>query len=114
VNLFKTSDELDTLRDDLHAVQRDLRNLTRDIGNLTGEAWRARSAAGGWLQRQAGIDLSSSQGRQQALEQLRHQGERSAAALRSTAQDHPMTAALGALAIGLAVVWMLTRSSPAK
>jgi hypothetical protein len=111
MNLFRTTDELDTLRHDLRAVQRDLHDLTRDIGNLTGQAWRARAAAGDWLQRQAGVDLSTPRGREQAYEQLRAQGERSAAALRSTVQEHPMSTALGALAIGLAVVWMMTRSS---
>jgi hypothetical protein len=114
VNLFRTTDELDTLRHDLRAVQRDLRDLTRDISNLTGQALRARAAAGGWLQRQAGVDLSTARGREEAYEQLRAQGERSAAALRSTVQEHPMSAVLGALAIGLTVVWMMTRSSSAK
>lgn len=114
MNLFRTTDELDTLRQDLRAVQRDLRDLTQDIGNLTGQAWRARGAAGDWLQRQAGVDLSTPRGRQQAYEQLRAQGERSAAAVRSTVQDHPLSTALGALVVGLAVVWMMTRSSDTK
>ena len=114
MNLFRTTDDLDTLRHDLRAVQRDLQDLTRDIGNLTGQAWRSRGAAGDWLQRQAGVDLSTARGREQAYEQLRAQGERSAAAVRATVQEHPMSTALGALAIGLAVVWMMTRSSGAK
>lgn len=114
MNLFKSSDELDTLRDDIQAIQRDLRNLSRDVGNLTDRAWRARSAASDWLQQRAGVDLSSPRGREQALEQLRAHGERSAAAVRSTVQEHPMTTALSALAIGLVFVWMLTRSSDAK
>jgi hypothetical protein len=114
VNLFKTSDDLDTLRNDLQAVQRDLRNLTRDISNLTGQAWRARAAAGDWLQRQTGVDLTSPRGREQALEQLRTQGGRSAAMVRSTMQDHPMSTVLGALALGFVAVWMMTRSSGAK
>jgi len=111
VNLFKTSDELDTLRADLRAVQRDLRALTNDIGTLTGQAWRARGSAGDWLQRAAGVDLSTEHGREQALRQLRAQSERSAAAVRATVQEHPLTAALGALAVGLAVVWLMTRPS---
>jgi ElaB/YqjD/DUF883 family membrane-anchored ribosome-binding protein len=118
MNLFRTSDDLDTLRHDLRAVQRDLHALTRNIGALTGEAWHARRAAGdwagNWLQRQAGVDLSSERGREQAMEQLREQGQRSAAAVRDTVREHPMKAALGALAIGFAVVWMMTRSSGAK
>jgi len=72
---------------------------------------RAGASASDWLQRAAGIDVTSARGRKQAIEQLRTQGERSAAALRSTVQDHPVTAALGALAIGAAVVWLMTRSS---
>jgi hypothetical protein len=114
VNLFRTSDELDTLRDDIQAVRRDLNNLSRDIGHLTGQAWRVRGAATDWLQRQTGVDLASRRGREQALEQLRAQGGRSAAMLRSTAQDHPLSTAVGAVAIGLIFVWMLTRSSEAK
>jgi ElaB/YqjD/DUF883 family membrane-anchored ribosome-binding protein len=114
LNLFKTSDQLDTLRADLRSVQRDLRALTNDIGALSGQAWRARGAAGDWLQRTAGVDLSSEEGRDEALRQLRAQGERSAAAVRATVQEHPLPTALGALAIGLAVVWLMTRSSDAK
>jgi hypothetical protein len=114
VTLFKTGDDLDTLRSDLRAVQRDLRALTNDIGSLTGQAWRARGAAGDWLQRTAGVDLSSEHGREEALRQLRTQGERSAAAVRATVQQHPLSTALGALAVGLAVVWLMTRSSDEK
>ena len=114
MQIFRNSDELDTLRADLRAVQRDLRNLTHDLGSLTEQAWQSRPSASDWLQRTTGIDLGSARGREQALEQLRAQGERSAAAMRSTvqtAQEHPITTALGALAIGLAVVWLMTRSS---
>jgi hypothetical protein len=114
MQLFRNSEDLDTLRADLRAVQRDLRNLTHDIGTLTEQAWRARPSAGDVIQRTTGIDIGSARGREQALEQLRTQGERSAAALRSTVQEHPMTTALGALAIGLAVVWLMTRSTDAK
>jgi ElaB/YqjD/DUF883 family membrane-anchored ribosome-binding protein len=111
MQIFRNSDELDTLRADLRAVQRDLRNLTHDLGSLTEQAWQSRPSASDWLQRTTGIDLGSARGREQALEQLRAQGERSAAAMRSTVQEHPMTTAFGALAIGLAVVWLMTRSS---
>jgi hypothetical protein len=111
MQLFRHSDDLDTLRADLRAVQRDLRDLTQDIAALTHQARRAGATASDWLQRATGVDIASARGREQALEQLRSQGERSAAALRSTVQEHPMTAALGALAIGLAVVWLMTRSS---
>ena len=114
MNLLRTSDELDTLRADLRAVQRDLRALSGDIGTLTSQAWRARGSAGDWLRRAAGVDLSTDHGREEALRQLRAQGERSAAAVRATVQDHPLSAALGALAVGLAVVWFVTRSSDAK
>lgn len=114
MSLFKTTDDLDTLRNDLRAVQRDLHALSRDLGNLTEQAWRAPAAAGDWLQRRAGMDLTSPRGREEAFEQLRAQGGRSAAALRSTAEAHPMTTAIGVLAIGLMAVWMLTRSSGAK
>ena len=111
MQLFRHSDDLDTLRADLRAVQRDLRDLTQDIAALTQQVRRAGASASDWLQRAAGIDVTSARGRKQAIEQLRTQGERSAAALRSTVQDHPVTAALGALAIGAAVVWLMTRSS---
>jgi hypothetical protein len=109
--LFRSGEDLDTLRDDLRAVQRDLRDLTRDISALTQQARRASASASDWLQRATGVDLTSARGREQALEQLRAQGERSAAAIRSTVQEHPMTTALGALAVGLAVVWLMTRST---
>lgn len=111
MQIFRNSDDLDTLRADLRAVQRDLRNLTHDIGTLTEQAWQSRPSAGDWIQRATGLDLGSQRGREQALEQLRAQSERSAAAMRATVQEHPMTTALGALAIGLAVVWLMTRSS---
>lgn len=115
MNLFRTTEDLDTLRNDLRAVQRDLRELTRDIGALTGQAaGRARGAAGDWLQRQAGVDLASPGGREEALRLLRSQGERSAAAVRATVQERPVAVALGALAVGLAVAWMMTRSTDTK
>ncbi|HEX2116007.1 MAG TPA: hypothetical protein VHM01_16495 [Alphaproteobacteria bacterium] len=111
MQLFRSSEDLDALRDDLRAVQRDLRDLARDIAVLTQQARRASASASNWLQRATGIDLGSARAREQAFEQLRTQGERSAAAIRSTVQEHPMTTALGALAIGLAVVWVMTRST---
>jgi ElaB/YqjD/DUF883 family membrane-anchored ribosome-binding protein len=114
MNTTRTSEELETLKSDLRALRSDLRDVARDVGELTTVAARTlreRAPVGDWLQRATGVDLNSRSGREEALASLRGQGERSAAALRSTVQDHPMGAALGALAVGLAVAWFLTRSS---
>src|SRR5690606_13191088 len=114
VNLFRATDELETLRSDLRAVQRDLRALTRDIGGLSEQAWRARGTAGDWLQRRTGIDLSSSRAGEQAAALFRDQGVHSAEAVRKTLLAHPVAAALGVLAVGVAALWLMTRSSSAR
>lgn len=114
MNRLRTSDELETLKSDLRALRGDLREVARDIGELTTVAARTvREGApvGEWLQRTVGVDLNSPKGREEALASLRSQGERSAAALRSTVHDHPVGAALGALAVGLAIAWFFTRST---
>ncbi len=99
---------------DTGTLRGDLREIARDVGDLTNVAarnLRQRNPLGGWLQRAAGIDLASQGGREQAFAALRDQRERSASAVRATVRDHPMGAAVGALAVGLAVAWILTRSS---
>jgi hypothetical protein len=115
MTMMRTSEELETLKSDLRALRGDLREVARDVGDLTTVAARAvrqgSAPVGEWLQRAAGVDLNSPRGRQEALASLRSQGERSAAALRSTVHDHPMGTALGALAVGLAIAWFLTRPS---
>lgn len=114
MNMLRSSEELEALKSDLRALRGDLREVARDVGELTTVATRTlRQGApvGEWLQRATGVDLNTRKGRDEALASLRSQGERSAAALRSTVHDHPMGAALGALAVGLAVAWLLTRST---
>jgi hypothetical protein len=115
---WRTSDELDTLRSDLRALREDLRAVARDLGALTADqaahGWRRRPSVADWLgridwlNRIANVDLGS---RAQALASLRTQGERSAAAVRSTVIGHPISTALAALTVGLAVAWFLSRSS---
>lgn len=112
MNSLRTSDTLEALKADLRALRSDLREIARDVGDLTSRMERSRRlSVGNWLGRAAGWGLRSDGGREETLARLREQGERSTAALRSTVQDYPMTAILGALAAGLVVAWLLTRPS---
>lgn len=114
MNTPRTSEELETLRSDLRALRADLRQVATDVGELSHAAARAvrqRPPVGEWLQRATGIDLNTPRGRDEAVAALRTHGEKSAAAMRSTMQQHPMGTALGALAVGLAIAWLLTRPS---
>ena len=114
MNMLRASEELETLKSDLRALRGDLREVARGVGDLSAVAARTvREGApvGEWLQRATGVDLNSPKGREEALAVLRSQGERSATALRSTVREHPVGAALGALAVGFAIAWFFTRST---
>ena len=115
MNTLRRSDEIEALKSDLRALRHDLRDVVNDVGVLTNaaaEGLRQRAPAlGDWLRRAADYDLNTRAGREAALAALRTHGNRSAAVLRSTVQDHPISAAVGALALGLAVAWFLSRPS---
>jgi hypothetical protein len=115
MNTLRNSEELETLKSDLRALRGDLRELGRDVGELTGIAARSlrqRAPVGEWWQRAKSLGAEGN--RDEAIARLRGQGEKSAAALRSTVQEHPVGAALSALALGLAIAWLLTRSSSTR
>jgi ElaB/YqjD/DUF883 family membrane-anchored ribosome-binding protein len=109
--LLRSRDELEALKSDLHALRSDLRDIARDVGSLTSDAarnWRQTSARDwvDWVRARIGDreDL------EQSWSAMRERGEKSATAIRATVQDHPAAAVAGALAVGLALAWFLSRS----
>lgn len=112
MNTLRTRDELETLKSDLHALRGDLREVARDVGALTSETarnWRQTSARD-WMD-WARSRVGSRDDIDETIAGLRERGERSAMAMRATMQEHPAVAVAGAVALGLALAWYMTRSS---
>jgi ElaB/YqjD/DUF883 family membrane-anchored ribosome-binding protein len=109
---LRTSEDLDTLKSDLRALRDDLREVARDVGDLTSQTarhWRQTSARD-WLD-WARERIGSREDLDDTWSAWRERGERSAAAMRTTVQEHPAATVAGALALGLILAWFLTRPS---
>jgi ElaB/YqjD/DUF883 family membrane-anchored ribosome-binding protein len=112
MNALRSKDELDTLKSDLRTLRRDLREIARDVGELTTQTARNWQETSGrdWLE-WARSRIGSREDLDETWSGWRDRGERSAVAIRSTVQEHPAAAAAGALALGLALAWFLSRSA---
>lgn len=112
MNTLRTRDELESLKSHLNALRRDLREVVRDVGALTEQASRTfgQASTRDWMD-WARSRIGSREDLDETWFGLRERGERSAQAMRSTMQEHPAAAIVGALALGLVLAWFMSRSA---